>query len=402
MFAIGVVLLIVAALWRPVAVPQLVKFPSHLDETTRYSGTFTVYVDPATGQPLADPMILPLEIDRRVRTLPGGGAHTVVLEEAVTYRVAGTSQRERHHYVIDRRSMQNHDDERSWSFSPEHRVNQAGSYRVTLPLGARADGRYRIWENEPGKSFWMVRDPARSRVRQNGLSLIGLQEVWRGAPVASYYRAELRKQGFATELTFPQLVARIAARGVDVESALSTLSPADAPVAAAARDVRLPLQFFRNNDGHALVEPRTGTIVELVFSDEAITATLDLAPLRELRSTLARAAPSPEVTALADALDDRAAQARPRRAVRPLGARGAVGRGARGGWREPMAGAPDRAPGQGPAAGTHTQTSRAGPGIGRRASAPTGDRLLVGRALRNEELERAAAHVGLPPAVGAL
>jgi hypothetical protein len=303
MFAIGVVLLIVAALWRPVAVPQLVKFPSHLDETTRYSGTFTVYVDPATGQPLADAMILPLEIDRRVRTLPGGGAHTVVLEEAVTYRVAGTSQRERHHYVIDRRSMQNHDDERSWSFSPEHRVNQAGSYRVTLPLEARADGRYRIWENEPGKSFWMVRDPARSRVRQNGLSLIGLQEVWRGAPVASYYRAELRKQGFATELTFPQLVARIAARGVDVESALSTLSPADAPVAAAARDVRLPLQFFRNNDGHALVEPRTGTIVELVFSDEAITATLDLAPLRELRSTLARAAPSPEVTALADALD---------------------------------------------------------------------------------------------------
>jgi hypothetical protein len=311
MFAIGVVLLVVAALWRPVAVPQLVKFPSHLDESTRYSGTFTVYADPANGQPLADPMILPLEIDRRVRTLPGGGAHTVVLEEAVTYRVAGTTQRERHHYVIDRRSMQNRDDGRSWSFSPEHRVNQAGSYRVTLPLGARAEGRYRIWENEPGKSFWMVRDPARSRVRQNGLSLIGLQEVWRGAPVASYYRAELRKQGFATELTFPQLAARIAGGGVDVERALRTLSPADAPVAVAARDVRLPLHFFRNNDGHALVEPRTGTIVELVFSDEAITATLDLAPLRELRSALARASPSAEVTALADALDaiDRATPA---------------------------------------------------------------------------------------------
>jgi hypothetical protein len=199
--------------------------------------------------------------------------------------------------------MQNRDDGRSWSFSPEHRVNQAGSYRVTLPLGARADGRYRIWENEPGKSFWMVRDPARSRVRQNGLSLIGLQEVWRGAPVAPYYRAELRKQGFATELTFPQLAVRIAAGGVDVENALGALSPADAPVAAAARDVRLPLHFFRNNDGHALVEPRTGAIVDLVFSDEAITATLDLAPLRELRDALGRASPSPAATALADALD---------------------------------------------------------------------------------------------------
>jgi hypothetical protein len=216
--------------------------------------------------------------------------------------------------VIDRRSMQNRDDGRSWSFSPEHRVNQVGTYRVTLPLGARADGRYRIWENEPGRSFWMVPDPARSRVRQNGLSLIGLQEIWRGAPVAPYYRAELRKQGFATELTFPQLAARIAAGGVDVESALGTLSPADAPVAAAARDVRLPLHFFRNNDGHALVEPRTGAIVDLVFSDEAITATLDLAPLRELRDALGRASPSPSpaVTALADALDaiDRAPPAR--------------------------------------------------------------------------------------------
>ena len=313
-FAIGVVLLIVAALWRPIAVPQLVKFPARLDDTTRYRGTFTLYVDPATGQPFADPMTSPLEIDRRVRTLSGGGADTAVLEEAVTYRVAGTTQRERHRYVIDRRSMQNRDDGRSWSFSPEHRVNQVGTYRVTLPLGARADGRYRIWENEPGRSFWMVPDPARSRVRQNGLSLIGQQEIWRGAPVAPYYRAELRKQGFATELTFPQLAARIAAGGVDVESALGTLSPADAPVAAAARDVRLPLHFFRNNDGHALVEPRTGAIVDLVFSDEAITATLDLAPLRELRDALGRASPSPSpaVTALADALDaiDRAPPAR--------------------------------------------------------------------------------------------
>lgn len=309
MFLVAIVLLVAAALWRPVAVPQLVKFPSQLDETTNYRGTFTIYADPATGQPFSEPMTLPLEIDRRVRTLAGSGAHTAVLEEAVTYRVADTTQRERHHYVIDRRSMQNRDDGRGWSFSPENRVDQSGTYRVTLPLGASADGRYRIWENEPGRSFWMVRDPDRPRVHQHDLSLIGLQEVWRGAPVAPYYRAELRKQGFATELTFSQLAARLAAKGVDVEAALDALAPADGRIVAAARDERLPLRFFRNNDGHALVEPRTGAIVDLVFSDEAITATVDLAPLRELRDALARAAPSTEVGALAAALDalDRAA-----------------------------------------------------------------------------------------------
>ncbi|HET6950421.1 MAG TPA: hypothetical protein VFI47_08600 [Acidimicrobiales bacterium] len=287
------------------------KFPAHLDETTRYRGTFTLHVDPATGQPLTDPIVLPLEIDRRVRTLPGGGAHTAVLEEAVTYRIAGTTQRERHHYVIDRRSMQNRDDERSWSFSPENRIDPAGTYRVTLPLGASADGRYRIWENEPGMSFWMVRDPARAHMRQNGLELIGLQEIWHGVPVAPYYRAELRKQGFPLDLTFVQLAARLTASGVDVERALEALPHADVSLVAEARDVRLPLRFFRDNDGHALVEPRTGAIVDLVYSDEAITATPDLAPLRELRDALGRSVSSPEIAALADALDamDRAAPA---------------------------------------------------------------------------------------------
>jgi hypothetical protein len=54
------------------------------------------------------------------------------------------------------------------------------------------------------------------------------------------------------------------------------------------------LQCFRDNDGHALVERRTGSIVELVYSAEAITATPDLAPLLELRDALGRAS-SPEV-----------------------------------------------------------------------------------------------------------
>lgn len=300
--AVALVLVVAAALWRPLAIPRLVRFPSDVDETTHYAGEFTVYVDPATGQRLAEPMELPLEIDRRVRTLPGGGADSVVLEEAVTYRIAGTTQQERHHYVIDRRSMQHRDDPRSWSFAPENHIEPAGTYRVTLPFGTAVGGRYRIWENEPGRSFWMASDPARARVRQNGLALVGMQEVWHGAPVAPYYRAELVKQGFAIELTFPQLSATLAAGGVDVEGALASLPPAAAPVVAAAREARVPLRFVRDNDGHALVEPRTGEIVDLVYSDEAIRAAPDLAPLRDLHNVLAEAA-TPESTALAEALD---------------------------------------------------------------------------------------------------
>lgn len=303
MVALGLTLLATALLWRPLAVPQLVKFPAELDETTRYRGTFTVHVDPATAQPLAEPIDLPLEIDRRVRTLPGGGAHTAVLEEAVTYRTADTTQRERHRYVIDRRSMENRDDPRSWSFSPEHPIDPAGSYRVTLPLGASADGEYRIWENEPGRSFPMVGDPAQARVRRGGVTLRGFREVWRGAPVAPYYRAELRKQGFAVEQTFPQFAAGLADGGVDVEGALDALGPENATVVAAAREARLPLRFVRDNDGRALVEPRTGAIVDLLSSEEAIRAAPDLAPLDDLRDALGREPAPPAAAALAEALD---------------------------------------------------------------------------------------------------
>lgn len=303
MLAIGLVLLVAAALWRPVAVPQLARFPSHVDETTHYAGTFTLHADQATLRPLEEPVTVPLEIDRRVHTLPGGGARTAVVEEAVSYRIAEVAQEERHHYVIDRRSMQHRDDGRSWSFSPDNRIDDAGSYRVTLPMGTTTDARYRIWENEPGRSFWMERDPDRAHVRQNGLDLIGLQEVWHGAPVASYYRNELRKQGFPVELTFSELTAGLAADGIDVDRALDTLPAEDAPVVAAARESRLPLRFFRDNDGHALVEPRTGEIVDLVYSEEAITATLDLAPLRDLRTALSRQPGSADVTSLAGALD---------------------------------------------------------------------------------------------------
>jgi hypothetical protein len=74
-------------------------------------------------------------------------------------------------------------------------------------------------------------------------------------------------------------------------------------VVTEARAASLRLEFFRDNDGHALVEPRTGAIVDLLVSDEAIDATVDLAPLDELRQAL-RGRTEPAAVALTDALDE--------------------------------------------------------------------------------------------------
>lgn len=292
--ATGLVLVLVALLWRPVAVPLLVRFPTDLDQATRYEGTITLYVDQTTGTPLAEPVRLPLEIERRIRTVPEeSGADTVVVQELVTFRVAGSPQREAHQYVMDRRSMQNQDDPRSWSYGPGHVVDRAGTYRVNLALGTDSEHRYQVWENEPGAGFTMTGESGGQPVSRHGLTLLAMEEVFGDVPVTPRYRQELRTQGFPLALGFDALAARLTADGIDVEAGLAALGPA-AGVTAAAGRARLPLRFFRYNDGHALVEPRTGAIVDLVVSDEGISATVDLRPLADLRAALDRAdAPRP-------------------------------------------------------------------------------------------------------------
>ena len=66
---VSAVLAVAALVWMLVAVPALVKYPTDLDVSPRYAGTFTVLVDPATAAPLDQPMEVPLTVDRRIRSI---------------------------------------------------------------------------------------------------------------------------------------------------------------------------------------------------------------------------------------------------------------------------------------------------------------------------------------------
>ena len=63
------------------------------------------------------------------------------------------------------------------------------------------------------------------------------------------------------------------------DTALTSAAAWDEALARHKPGDRVPLRFVRDNDGHALVEPRTGEIVDLVYSDEAIRAAPDGADL---------------------------------------------------------------------------------------------------------------------------
>ena len=194
----------------------------------------------------------------------------------------------------------------------------------------------------------------------------------------------------------------------------------------------LPLKFFRDNDGQALVEPRTGAIVDLMSSEEAITATLDLAPLDELRDALGREPASPRSPPSPMHWTPSSEQRRPR-VLAPVRTDGGVRR--RGHRRtktdlrkldlverlvpvglgalsavllvlvgvEPMVGRSSEEPRPAAvAAGPPCLRARAPRPAGGAGQPRPAKRLLVGRALGDQELERAAAHAALPPPVGAL
>ena len=88
--SVGVALVAAAVIWRSFAVPALVKFPTDVDQTPRYEGTFVLFVDPATAAPLDEPTIADLAVDRHVEALPAeSGAHDVVVRETITFEVEG-------------------------------------------------------------------------------------------------------------------------------------------------------------------------------------------------------------------------------------------------------------------------------------------------------------------------
>ena len=54
--ALGVVGIAGSFVWKSVAEPRLVKYPTDLDETPAYSGTVKIFLDPLTYAPLNPPL----------------------------------------------------------------------------------------------------------------------------------------------------------------------------------------------------------------------------------------------------------------------------------------------------------------------------------------------------------
>ena len=146
-----------ALLWWVFAVPTFVKYPTDLDVTPRYEGTFTLFVDRTTAAPLATPLRVPLEIERHIRALDKeSGSSRVVVEETIR-QTAGdlVDTTQTNVYVMDRRSMQNVADDRAYAFDPSNVVDRSGAYRLNLPFDTSSDSTYTIYKNEIATTYEM-------------------------------------------------------------------------------------------------------------------------------------------------------------------------------------------------------------------------------------------------------
>lgn len=306
--AAGFGLSIAALLWWTLGVPALVKYPTDVNVTPRYEGTFTVFVDQGTFAPLASPQQLPLTIERHIHAVGDqSGADKVLVDETITQRAGSLVNTTQHNvYVMDRTTMKNVADDRAFAFDPSNVVDRSGAYRLNLPFDTSRGSTYQVYDNEIGATYEMRADAARPSITEQGLDLSGFTASVSEAPLTPAYLTELGKSvKLPTALTLEQLKPQLKQLGVDVDALLAAvgphLTPAELTILGQIAAKPIPLKYVVSFEGHAAVEPTTGAEV-VVGATESIGARPELADLPALQSILANHADVPQAAAAGKAL----------------------------------------------------------------------------------------------------
>jgi DUF3068 family protein len=297
-----------ALLWWAFAVPALVKYPTDLDVTARYEGTFTLFVDATTTAPLATPLQVPLHIERHIRSLGNESSSSRVVVEATITQKAGdlVDATQTNAYVMDRRTLQNVADDRAYAFDPSNVVDRSGSYRLNLPFDTSSRPTYPIYKNEIAATYEMHRNTTTPASNAAGLHLRNFTGSATEVPLDDAYLAQLKKVvALPGSMTLDQLKPQLKAAGLDVDAALEAVAPvitAD-DLASLARIAAkpIPLQYVLSFEGTAGVEPTTGAEVD-VGATEWVGAKPVLADVSALQALIAHYPDVPEVVAVGEAL----------------------------------------------------------------------------------------------------
>ena len=270
------VLAVAAAAWLLIGVPRVVKYPTGVDASPRYEGTFTLLVNPTTAAPLDQPLVQPLTVDRHIEGLADQSTSSEAVVRETVIQKAGPimDTTQTNQYVMDRSTMLNVADDRAYAFVPTNVVDRSGAYRLNLPFGTEADATLDIWSNEMGGTYRMAADTQTPTTEVEGLELLNFTGSATDAPVTPAYLAELSKTApLPSSLTLEQLKPHLQAAGLDVDAFQAALVPQLTPTDAATLEAfaadPIPLDYVLSFDGGASVEPVTGAQV-VVRSDQSL------------------------------------------------------------------------------------------------------------------------------------
>jgi Porin PorA len=301
---IGIVLLLGAVLWRFVAQPALVKYPTDLEGDAHAEGTITFFLDPETREPLDPPAEEPLVIDRHLEVDGDeSDGDVAVVDEIDEQEIAGQPSELRQRYVIDRTTLENVADDRAFAYDEANVTDRSPAYSINLPFDA-GDGPYAVWKNESGESYEFT---ATDSYEVDGVELTAYEGSADDLPVTDAYVAALAPQGVPTELTLDELRPILAGAGLDLDALLGALlpqlSPDDVQALLAVAEAPVPLSYSLSVETRFGVEPRTGAIVDLSSISQTVGARPDPEAIAPIADVLGRYPQVPEAVGAIETLN---------------------------------------------------------------------------------------------------
>ena len=298
---LGIVLLVGALLWRFVAQPALVKYPTDLEGDAHAEGTITFFLDPDTKAPLDPPIEEDLVIDRHLEVdSDESDGDLAVVDEIDQQEIAGQQSELRQRYVIDRTSLENVADDRAFAYEEANVTDRSPAFAINLPFDA-GDGPYEVWKNESGEAYEFT---GGDTYEVDGVELRTYTGSADELPVTDAYVAALAPQGVPTELTLDELRPILLAAGLDLDVLLAALlpqlDPADVGALLEAAGRSVPLDYTLSVETEFGVEPRTGAIVDLASITQMVSARPDSAAIAPIADVLGR---YPQVAEAVSALD---------------------------------------------------------------------------------------------------
>jgi len=146
---IGLVLVLIAPVWKWGVVPTVVKLPDAIDQTLIYEGVLTLNVDPTSMSPLPPDMAvkIPLTITRVDLSDKAKGTNKVaVVKETAVAKGPGNKDFLSYtkYYALDRKTGKNV----AGKNSDQNRTD----YSLMLGFFVKNDGSYAVWDDDVGQA----------------------------------------------------------------------------------------------------------------------------------------------------------------------------------------------------------------------------------------------------------